>query len=913
MSKKGRKREGHKVHAPLRSKAPASAFAQSKRIRAWAVLLATLTAAALAALLLYKSEKLPYSPGESLSWVRATTGPAAGYIGSQSCAECHAEIVSTYSHVAMGRSLYRPTVTNIIEDYTSAPEFYHQPSQQYFRMLREGEKFFQVRYQKSPEGKAINELRAEINYIVGSGNHARSYLHEEPGGKLYQLPVAWYSQEKQWAMNPGYDSAMHMGFSRRITYDCMFCHGGIPNLPAGADRFNYGETSDFGTEPLTAIGCENCHGPAAEHVKLAREKASSEKVKKAIVNAGNISDEAELDTCMACHLETTSGKLPHSVQTIDSPVYSWRPGMSLADYRISFDHPKGVGRDDKFEIAGQAYRMRMSKCFTASQGRLTCTSCHDPHKVPENRTAAGIASCRECHAPGKSDCTEKPDMRAVVQDNCIQCHMPQRRTDDVVHVVMTDHFIQRFRRPEEELLAPRHEHNPAYKGEIRAYYPEQIAQELSDLYYGIAYVVDEVDVSKGVRLMTNYLTGKPGVFEAIYTRGIAHKMLGQWDEAEADLVKAIELMPKNPQAQMALGDLYELKRNYTKSIACYTKAIELRPDLGRAHNGLGAQYQLSGRQDDAIAEYRKAVTCDPFDEKAHLNLANIYLSRRDWKSAEAAERTALTINPSIADGWHGLAQSVAAQGRQQEGAWCAAEALRLQPEESGYFSAVALMVSGLEGPARESACNAVATKSPLAASVVRAAMHVARRSMDLATRELDAVRIEDTSNSALLAYAGQVALDLERYDSAQLLLSKAVSLKPDSDEAIVGLATASRATGNEMEADKMLAPMAQNSNSARALNALAWLRATAKTNNLRNGAEAERLVRQAIQLLGQPNLFVQQTLAAALAEQGKFDEAIAAATEAHRMARQMNRDRDAAELDKQLELYRTRKPYRSDK
>ena len=47
------------------------------------------------------------------------------------------------------------------------------------------------------------------------------------------------------------------------------------------------------------------------------------------------------------------------------------------------------------------------------------------------------------------------------------CHMPKRRTEDVVHVVMTDHFIER-RPPDRDLLANLAERHPTEAEEYRA-------------------------------------------------------------------------------------------------------------------------------------------------------------------------------------------------------------------------------------------------------------------------------------------------------------------------------------------------------------------------------------------------------------------------------------------------------------
>ena len=48
---------------------------------------------------------------------RSAPPPESVYAPPDSCNGCHAEIAQRYEHVAMARSLYRPTAANIIEDY----------------------------------------------------------------------------------------------------------------------------------------------------------------------------------------------------------------------------------------------------------------------------------------------------------------------------------------------------------------------------------------------------------------------------------------------------------------------------------------------------------------------------------------------------------------------------------------------------------------------------------------------------------------------------------------------------------------------------------------------------------------------------------------------------------------------------
>ena len=95
-----------------------------------------------------------------------------------------------------------------------------------------------------------------------------------------------------------------------------------------------------------------------------------------------------------------------------------------------------------------------------------------------------------------------------------------------------------------------------------------------------------------------------------------------------------------------------------------------------------------------------------------------------------------------------------------------------------------------------------------------------------------------------------------------------------------------------------------------ALNDLAWLRATTWQSGLRDGTEAVRLARRACELAGEKEPRFWVTLGAAYAEAGQFDEAVAAAEKACRLAAADGLNDVAGKNRELLELYRQRKPYR---
>jgi protein O-mannosyl-transferase len=98
-----------------------------------------------------------------------------------------------------------------------------------------------------------------------------------------------------------------------------------------------------------------------------------------------------------------------------------------------------------------------------------------------------------------------------------------------------------------------------------------------------------------------------------------------------------------------------------------------------------------------------------------------------------------------------------------------------------------------------------------------------------------------------------------------------------------------------------------------ALNSLAWLMATCPDAAIRNGPEAVALARKAAGQCRVDDPEVLDTLAAAYAEAGQFQEAVKAGESAHAAAEAANNQQLGKSIQQRLLLYRVGKPYREAK
>jgi tetratricopeptide (TPR) repeat protein len=152
--------------------------------------------------------------------------------------------------------------------------------------------------------------------------------------------------------------------------------------------------------------------------------------------------------------------------------------------------------------------------------------------------------------------------------------------------------------------------------------------------------------------------------------------------------------------------------------------------------------------------------------------------------------------------------------------------------------------------------------------------------------------------AALLCDQGRWAAAAEQY-------SAILDISPDDLPARLNLAHAWSQMGRAAEAVSQLETALQiNPGSAEVMNNLAWELATSEDNNVRNGARAVELGERACELTHYKKTIYIGTLAAACAEAGRFDDAMATAQKAIVLARQ-NGEPDLLQKNQELlERYR---------
>jgi tetratricopeptide (TPR) repeat protein len=135
-----------------------------------------------------------------------------------------------------------------------------------------------------------------------------------------------------------------------------------------------------------------------------------------------------------------------------------------------------------------------------------------------------------------------------------------------------------------------------------------------------------------------------------YARAISHERSQNWDKAEADFRKALELDPDQPQVLNYLGySFVDRGVNLPEALGMIERAVAAQPDAGYIIDSLAWAYFRLGRYADAVEPMEKASLLEPVDPIVTDHLGDVYWSVGRTLEAQFQWRRALSFDPEEKD------------------------------------------------------------------------------------------------------------------------------------------------------------------------------------------------------------------------------------------------------------------------
>lgn len=630
----------------------------------------------------------------------------ADFVGSEACAECHAEQYDLWRQSTHGRAGGQPSAKNVISPFRGAPLRYKDAE---VIPAIDGRQ----RYTFTVKRRGFPDEAFEVAAVIGGGHlyggGTQSYFAEFPDGTLRFLPFdfsrhnnVWFSQaraSKAWIpvnsdlslddLNE-WPPARILGTETDLP-NCQNCHASQLLVRYDLQKQRY--VTEYKS---LDINCESCHGPAKRHVELARADRLHDAEDIGMKPLATLTKDESLQICFQCHAvkdELVAGYLPgnelEEYYSLKLPILAENP--HLADGRVR-------------AFAYQQNHL-YSDCYL--NGSMTCVDCHEPHSQ-KYRDIYGRAlpgrfdngQCLDCHA-SKGESLEKhthhrPDSPGSL---CISCHTPYLQHQGIGAPV-------RFARSDHSIPIPR----PAFDAKLgiesacKKCHAEKTVAALetkTQEWYGsikphktvIAGLLQAeagVDRPAAVELLLQPGAAHPMAQAAGLSYFIRHFLQPDMPELEPELVERLqalsreddvdvkalalaslhlahgrnaairtflhEVLPALDEREISvrnrwalaldyLGTAYAEKGDFPKAIVALQKATEIKSDDPVTLVNLGNAYGNYGDLGQAVACFHAALGLDPANAQALANLGTAYARRRDFANAVESYKQAIRLKP----------------------------------------------------------------------------------------------------------------------------------------------------------------------------------------------------------------------------------------------------------------------------
>ena len=134
------------------------------------------------------------------------------------------------------------------------------------------------------------------------------------------------------------------------------------------------------------------------------------------------------------------------------------------------------------------------------------------------------------------------------------------------------------------------------------------------------------------------------LFEVRMSLGNLYLATGEYEQAEAQFLIAIEAEPESDRAYSHLGDSYLGREQESKAEEAYLHALQLAPENPDNHESLASFHAVFGRFPQSIAAYEEAVRLNPDNPGFYTSLGAAKYLNGDFAGTEAAWRKSLALD-----------------------------------------------------------------------------------------------------------------------------------------------------------------------------------------------------------------------------------------------------------------------------
>lgn len=435
------------------------------------------------------------------------------------------------------------------------------------------------------------------------------------------------------------------------------------------------------------------------------------------------------------------------------------------------------------------------------------------------------------------------------------------------------------------------------------------------------------------RLFQHTLDVNPRSFMAYSNLGTERLANKEYEESERYFQAALDIAPQHLETLISMGLLLREKGDLRRALPYLREAVEINPNAAPALDGLGMAYHDQGRFDEAELLLRRAVECDPHYYHARVSLGELLVAQGKYPQAIDQYVEARNIRQGLIAANFGIAEAMIEQ-MSEEGA---------APNREAVDKVIDLLQEVYQvDPEYPRARELLAISHRLLATILKAEQRFAAAEEQLLLAvELDSESIE------LLSELATVYFIEGKYDEAEATLRTILQIDKRNIEARIGLGNLMATQGKSeaalaeyesilainpdypgayyqigfvMQGEGRFSEAVEAYRSALnyretwngwhvAANNMAWILATVNDPVVRNGQEAlewaTELVDSFTDELPPDYIEYLDTLAAAHAELGQFDEAVSVTRRALAMANQRQDPDLAARFQRRLELYFT--------